>query len=247
MLKFSHYSADWKKHLKNKELLATVVFVLLVIIFIVFWANLEKQNSNSKSVEENLKAELLKNPVQSFSSSSSQSTQNSQVTNNAVQTNTSQSEIANSDLNVNSENSDIGNTTPADNGTKKFESSTLNASFDYPKDAVVSEGANLITIAKNSISWKIKFYDNKNKKDFQTWYADHFNIKTATDCSFTDATIKIGSYTSNLVKASSDSVKCDGDGNYAINTDKSKVVKIETGKETADNINKILASFKFEE
>ena len=76
---------------------------------------------------------------------------------------------------------------------------------------------------------------------------DHFNIDDITKCSFTDGIIKVGAYTSNLVKPSSDSNKCDGDGNYAINTDKSKVVKIELGKETAENVNKILASFKFEE
>jgi hypothetical protein len=229
------------------------VFVFMVIVFVWIGFNWVKSDANLKSVEEILKNDLLKNPVKSVPLSNSQNTnasqnqtaQTSQTAQNVAQTSTSQSDSA---VKTDDANTNVGATTPENNNTKKFESAALKVSFDYPAGMTVSEGYRLLTLLNSGTSnafWKIRFYENKNKKELKSWYLSHFEIKNESDCTFADATIKAGTYESKLVKVASETVKCDGEGSYAINTDKSRIIRIETGKEMEENINKILTSFKF--
>lgn len=139
-------------------------------------------------------------------------------------------------------NSGVDSTAP---DTKTFTSDTLKISFDYPGDLNISKGINSLTITNGKISWKMKFYDDKKKEDIQTWFKDHYNTSNNPSCTFTDSVIKFDSLVSKLVKADSDTSKCDDGGSFAASSDNSRVVKVEQGKETTDNINKVLTSFKF--
>jgi hypothetical protein len=234
-----------------------LAFVICIIVFVFLGWQWVKKDNDTKTIEDSFKAELLKNPVktnmplpsnQTSSQSASQTSASSQMAQNPPMDATQPSQNSDATMPETQPQNIAPSTAPTESTeNKKFESTKLKVSFDYPKEVTVSESDKLITLSKPGISWKIRFYDNNNKKEFQAWYTSHFDIKTEADCSFTDGTIKVGSYTSKLVKASSDSVKCDGDGNYAINADKSTVVKVELGKETAENSNKILTSFKFTE
>lgn len=226
-----------------------ITFVFLIAVFVllgIFWV---KSNESGETVEKNLKDQLMKDPVKSTglantqTSNSAQSQANSQ-TRQTVQSQSGVSEEASVAADTEDSSADETEETQEDD-TQKFESSVLKVSFDYPIDALVSEGENLITLTQDGKSWKIRFYDNKNKKEFETWYKSHFDIETESDCSFTDPTVKVGSYTSKLVEAGSGDVECDGAGNYAMSSDKSRVVRVDLGKETAENANKILESFKF--
>jgi len=244
---------DINKPKKDRSSYFVLAFVVCIFIF-SGWRWVMKDN-DTKTVENNLKAELLKNPVktnipsasdQTAAQSASQASASSQMAQNPSMDATQPGQNPDAAMPETQPENITANTAPTESAeNKKFESTKLKISFDYPKEVTVAESDKLITLTKPDISWKIRFYDNKNKKEFQSWYTSHFDIKTEADCIFSDGTVKVGSYTSKLVKASSDSVKCDGDGNYAINTDKSTVVKVELGKETAENANKILTSFKF--
>jgi len=138
---------------------------------------------------------------------------------------------------------------PAKNNSEdvnNYKNDNLGISFDYSKEyAVAFDGNKTITISKGNVSWKIRFYDNKNKEDIQVWFGNKFDKGDNLDCSFADPEIKAGAYEGKLVKPVTDAGKCADAGNYAINSDKNKVIKISEGKETKENINKILESFKF--
>jgi len=238
---------------KKYESYLVLVFVVSIVIFVFVLIKWVMSDSDAAEVKKNLEAELIKNPVNSkaitenkAAASKSQAQSSQTVQSPPVQAQTdaaSKTETENE-----SESADESDTTDEmekDEGTNKFESAELKINFDYPDSASISEGNKLITVTQDKVSWKIRFYDNKSKKDFSAWYISHFDIETESDCVFTDASIKVGSYDSKLAKPASDDVECEGEGNYAINSDKSRVVRIEIGKETKENVNKILESFKF--
>jgi hypothetical protein len=241
---------------KDYSAYIVAAFALMIVIFVWTGWNWVKKDSNQKSVEDNLKEELFKNPVKTnipTGQTSSQTASQNTATNQAAMNSTVASDQGGSEQsqseNITSDSIDSDSSKPAEekSETSKFESTKLKVSFDMPKEASVSESTNLITITNNNVPWSIKFYDNSKKKDFQAWYTDHFNIKDVAKCSFSDGTIKVGTYESKLVKPAAEAGKCNGDGNYATNGDKSKIVKVELGKETVENVNKILTSFKFTE
>lgn len=229
-----------------------IAFILLVVVFSYIGVHWVKNEDNTKTVEEKLNAELMKNPVnylplsnsQSSAASQNQSAQAAQSTQN--QTNAAMPSTSSKETDTKIDSSDEENSeTLEGSDTKKFESANLKASFNYPEDVTVSESGNLIIITKIGISWKIRFYENKNKKDFQDWHMSHFDVKAESDCSFNEGTVKFGTYTSKSVKVGSDSAECNGEGNYAINEDNSRIARADLGKETVENANKILSSFKF--
>jgi hypothetical protein len=127
-----------------------------------------------------------------------------------------------------------------------YKNETLGISFNYPKDcAVALESSNILNISKGDVYWKIRFYEDKNKEDIQNWFGNNFDKNKNAGCAFLDPVIKVGTYDGKLVQVGTAGGKCLNDGNFAVNSDKTKVVKINAYKETQDNINKILTSFKF--
>lgn len=241
--------------IRDRSFYFVLAFVTCIVIFVFLGWRWAMKDNSTKTLEDNFKAELLRNPVKiaipSASNQESQSTQSS-ASSQMMQGSASNEAQLNQDPATNLAGTQPQNIPPdtaetESTETKKFESTALKVNFDYPQDVSVSESGKIITITKADISWRIRFYDNKDKKDFQSWYTEHFDIKDVTKCTFTDATIKVGLYESKLVKPATGKDKCDGDGNYATSTDKSKVVKVELGKEMAENANKILTSFKFVE
>lgn len=232
----------------KKHFIYAIIFIFCIVIFAWIITSWVRKDANSYSVEDKLKDELLKNPLKtnnlsqnSAQSQASASTASQTSQNKAPVQNLQETESANSS--ISQEESPDADTKTED--INKFESTDLKASFEYPKDVTVSESDNFITVSKGDASWKMRFYDNKNKKEFNEWYLDHYEIKNSANCTFTDAIIKVGSHESKLVKSSSESNRCDGNGNFAISSNKSRIIKIEIGKETAENVNKILTSFKF--
>jgi hypothetical protein len=223
----------------TKGLLYFFIFIVIMLFFIWMWYSFFKNN------EPDFKKDFEKNflPTNSVASSSAQ-------TNSATsQTPKTTPQVASASPSQNNQSPQLPDskleTEEKKEENKKFESKNLGFSLEYPEGVVVAEAGDTVTVTKDSLSWKIKIYDNKNKKDFQAWYTDHFNIKDAVKCSFIEGTVKVGSYESKQVKAANENDKCEGDGNFAINADKSKVVKVELGKETTENVNKILTNFKF--
>jgi hypothetical protein len=121
----------------------------------------------------------------------------------------------------------------------------------YPEAYTVTESGNIINFSKGSVEWKIKIYDNKNKKDVQGWFADYFDTDKNNACTFSDSDIKVTTFESkknalNSSGTTSDS-KCEDVGVFATNPEKTKIVRIIASKADAEKemINKILATFKF--
>jgi hypothetical protein len=222
-----------------KGLIYFLIFVAIMVFFIWMWSGFFKDN------EPDFKKDFEKDflPNNSVANTSSQSNSaalqasktTQQVTNPTSSQNSQASQLTENNLKTEEKKEE----------NKIFESKNLGFSLEYPEGVAITESGDIVTISKDSISWKIKSYNNKNKKDFQAWYTDHFNIKDSAKCLFVDGSVKVGIYGSKQVKPSSADNKCEGDGDYATNPDKSRVVKVELGKETEENVNKILINFKF--
>jgi len=243
---------DKKTYSGKKHFIYLVAFIVCILIFVWVLTGWVKKNADSYSVEDELKNKLSKNPVKTnvLSQNSAQNQANVSGISQADQSESSPenpSETENVDNSSIEEDGQETETEKEDEEKNKFESSNLKISFEYPKDIAVEEEPSFVTLTKENTSWKIRLYENKNKKDFNSWYLNHFDIKDSTKCTFTDATVKVGSYESKLVKPSSDSNKCKGDGNFAMSSDKARIIKIELGNEVTENVNKILTSFKFVE
>ncbi|HLN18728.1 MAG TPA: hypothetical protein VK255_00995, partial [Patescibacteria group bacterium] len=127
---------------------------------------------------------------------------------------------------------------------KNFENSEI--SFGYPSEYKIEENNGQVTVIKEEAMWRMKIYDNKNKKELTQWFSAIFSGKENADCVWSDPlTLKIGDLATKLAKASTASGKCDGTGYFAMNTDKTKIIRIRLDKADETEANEILASFKF--
>jgi hypothetical protein len=119
--------------------------------------------------------------------------------------------------------------------------------FKYPADAQVSYNDDIVRVTQGGNTWKMKNYANAEKVDLQTWYNAEYSEKERTNCTLGYSTLKVASYEIKYVYSESGALKCGKAGYFAISTDKKNVLRVELGEETAENANKILATFKFEE
>lgn len=236
---------------RKNSFLLLLGFIVFVAIFSGVFYSWVKEDFNSDTINDQLKADLAKNPIksglaandnQSVDAANASSQQKIPPPPNQTPPTTDSGEPKEKEADTSSNSPEEKKEEPE---KKTFTSEALKVSFDYTDELKIEESGDYLSINKEDISWKLKVYKNDKKEDLSTWFKKHFNEKDNPNCNFTDATIKFGSYESKLVKANSDSEKCESGGNFAISTDKSKVIKADIGKETTDNVNKILSNFKF--
>lgn len=153
---------------------------------------------------------------------------------------------------VETENLNTGATNPAEtadseNGEKEaYKNEKEGVSFDHTSDYKITESSGQIVATKADVMWRMKVYDNKDKKEIQEWFDAYFSGKDVAGCSASDpATLKIGTLATKLMKAAETDGKCEGVGYYALNSDKTKVVRVRLDKADETEANKILSSFKF--
>jgi len=237
---------------KGRLIFGILIIILVPVFAFGIWKEIE--NNTGNDLEEGLNKKIYQNAFsgkntaatgnQAKNKTTSVSPQNKTESPNVPKVAAAENTAENKkeETPKNEENSAENNTTDKNN----YQNEDLGISFDYPKEyAVVFDGNRIVTISKGDISWKIRFYEDKDKSDIQTWFGNKFSKEDNLDCSFMDPEIKAGTYEGKLVKSGIDKGKCADEGSYAINSDKTKIVKISLGKETKENINKILESFKF--
>jgi hypothetical protein len=124
-------------------------------------------------------------------------------------------------------------------GNSKFE-------FKYPADASVVPSGDLIRVSQKEKTWKMRLFSNKDKSDLSSWYTEEFSEKERKNCTLSDSgTLKVGSYETKYVNPNSGDLECTKAGYFSISSDKKNVIRLEIGDETVENVNKILATFKF--
>jgi len=119
--------------------------------------------------------------------------------------------------------------------------------FKHPTDAQVTYNGDIVRVTQNGKTWKMKNYANAEKTDLQGWYNAEYSEKERTNCTMSDSTLKVASYDIKYVNPKSGELECGKAGYFAISTDKKNVLRVELGDETAENANKILATFIFTE
>jgi hypothetical protein len=136
---------------------------------------------------------------------------------------------------------------PKDEATdwETFKDEENNFEFKHPVDIRVISNGDIITLSKDAVTWKIRIYENKKNLILSSWYTDYFSEKERKNCVLSDSSVKVGSYETKYANPNSDPTKCERDGYFATSSDKKTVLKISLDKETVENANKILATFKF--
>jgi len=248
---------------KNSIIFAVILFATLSG-FVVFIGFVEFKDRNSGSVED-LLAKGADNSNSSLAGNSSSAANSSAASNSASAAQAAQAQAAQAQSPmVTSDTTSTAGTAPQDpsadttslntdstvpdtnSTTKTFSEDKMGISFDYPAEYSVSEKNSQITATKDGMKWEMKVYDNKDKKEIQDWFNGHYPTKDNAGCVLGDpTTLKLGSYTTKTLKASSTDVNCDDGGFFALNTDKSKVARVVLDKGTEDDANKILSTFKF--
>jgi len=127
-----------------------------------------------------------------------------------------------------------------------FKDEKNNFEFKHPTDLTVISSGDIITLSKEATSWKIRLYANKKNLDLSSWYTAYFSEKERQNCVLSDSSVKVGSYETKYANPNTDPTKCERDGYFATGGDKKIVLKINLDKETVENANKILATFKFD-
>jgi hypothetical protein len=237
------------KEKSNKKIhaLFSIAMFLMVFAFVAIIGWYEFNNSSSNNLEK-----LLSKNAPPDDKSASPAGKTSTVAPKA-----SQAQVApeNQIAPTNAENISTGTTSPdatsdsEDNTKKTYKNGQGEISFDYTGEYKIEENNGQIMVMKNENNdtlWRMKIYDNKDKKEIQGWFDSYFSGKDNTDCSLGDpATLKIGTLTTKLMKVGATDGKCDGVGYYALSSDKSKVARVRLDKADETEANKILSSFKF--
>lgn len=237
----------------------SILFVISLIAFLsaftyIFYRWAKSDFRSSPSIEAQLKKDLPETKNLSTQSQvAGSATTNQNTANSATQQNqASQNTGQESQLDTASRKDPLpGDANPQNTSEetkpekKTFSDNDLKISFDYEGDLQTSKGINSLTVSNSGTSWKMKFYDNKKKEDIETWFKNRYKASDNPSCTFAGSDIKAGSLVSKLVKAGTSSDKCEDGGDFFAGSDNSRIMKVEKDKETADNINKVLANFKF--
>lgn len=229
--------------------LVALIAIIASASAVMIWQ--EKNSTGDKAFLDKLKKDV----PESTSATSANTDNNASVAGRA----TPSPDVSSSQSLANATNSPTGNNandTPTENiqtqpkdetaDWKTYSNSTDNFEFKYPTDTSVSDSGDFITVSKDNKPWKIRIYNNKKKDNLETWYNNYFDEKERLNCTFSDSGVKVGSYETKYVNPNSGDTACAEDGYYALSSDKTKVVRVKIGKETVENVNKILETFKFD-
>lgn len=239
---FSDKTVKKEKPEKRTRSIISVILFLMVAIFagIIGWYEF-KNNDNSldKMLARYKTAEKTTNLEKQSATTSPAAKPTAQPQTQATQTDQNS---------PSSENLGTGTTDPQQSPEEGNKNTFKNneVSFKYPEGYKVEDNGGQIIATKNEAMWRMKVYDNKDKKEIKAWFDGYFSGKDIVDCSEGDpATLKIGGLATKQMKPSAEGKKCEGEGFYALNSDKTKVVRIRLDKADETEANKILSSFKF--
>lgn len=145
--------------------------------------------------------------------------------------------------------------TPDTSSWQDWKNAQFDAEIKYPPGYSVTEDARDVLFAKGNVSWKIRFYTNKDKSAFETWYTGYFPAKDNNACNFAAGELKVGTLATDKVTLNSSaattngsSPKCEAAGDYAMSADQSRVVRVYTDKVASDmtTVDQILGTFQFD-
>jgi hypothetical protein len=154
-------------------------------------------------------------------------------------------------VSANTESANTGVTSPEEttesSEKKTYKNDSNGITFDYSSEYAAEENNGQIVVSKgDDTMWRMKIYNNEDKKEIKEWFDSYFTGKNNADCVMSDpTTLKIGTLVTKTMKANTDAGKCDGAGFFALNSTKSKVVRVRLDKADETEANKILSTFKF--
>lgn len=128
---------------------------------------------------------------------------------------------------------------------KVYKDEKNNFEFKHPSEATVSLNGDIITISRGESIWKIRTYKNEKNLDLQGWYNDYFSEKEKKNCVLTSSTLKVANFEAKYANPNSGLTVCDKAGYFSAGSGRKIVLKINLDKESVENANKILATFKF--
>ncbi len=244
---------------RNSSILLVGVFCLVALIFgNVFWQMFSHGNDEAfEKINQETDASLAKKQIAVATSPASGAPAALGASTNAVpENNPSESEVAqslppkNTDPQVKEPEKTPDSTIekPKD-GTedwKTYIDEKNKFEFKYPSDAQVVYGGGLVRVSQNNKTWKFRAYSDEDKLDLQSWYNKEFSEKERKNCTLTESTLKVGSYETKYVNPNSSQTECEKAGYYSISSTKERVIRVELGDETMDNVNKILKTFIFQ-
>ncbi|HPN96256.1 MAG TPA: hypothetical protein PLK35_00670 [Candidatus Moranbacteria bacterium] len=230
------------KMIDKKSLMAIIFFVATIGIFIAIFAKIELKK-DQKELDDKLKKVIPRGVAIPMGNSSEQ---NQAQVQNQTQQQQQQTETTPAPQNDILSQETEEKTEEVKEENLKYEKSGI--SFEYPKDYRIEERNEQIVAVKDGDQWRMKIYSNKDKKEIEDWYKGYFPEKDNDGCEFSDASLKIGSYSTKLVKLKSDSedeAECKDSGYFALNDKKTKAVRVRLEKASEDEAGKILDKFKF--
>jgi hypothetical protein len=217
---------------RNKSLFLMGIFFLVVIICgNIFWRMFTRGNDEAfEKIKKETVSGLAKQDTVAVASPS---------VNAPTETLNTKQDLSQAETSPPAEEETAGWKTYVDE-KNKFE-------FKYPDGAEVMFNGELIRVSQNNKKWKFRRYANKEKVDLQAWYEKVFSENERKNCTLTTATLTVGSYDTKYVNPNSGETLCEKAGSFSISTNKESVIRVETGDEDIENVNKILKTFKFKE
>lgn len=232
---------------RNKGIFLVAIFFLVVLFFgNVFWqmfSGSEDENFE-RTKKEALDNLAKKQPVSSVATNSTASTNPDASTKTAPKAEMNSAENAQTEM-PKTVQSEIEKPKDETTDWKTYVDSKNKFELKYPNDVKIVPSEDLIRVSQNDRTWKFRMFSNKDKVDLQAWYEDIFSEKERKNCTFSESTLKVGSYETKYVNPNSGETECGKAGYFSISSDKEKIVRVEIGEETIENVNKLLATFKF--
>jgi hypothetical protein len=233
---------------KNSIYFASALFITIVG-FVVFIARMEfggqDEDINKKLMDSSTQNTTAAKTIPATSAVAGQETAVQAPTNtNAVASPNSSAETSAAD--TSSTDAPTANSETNMVTGQEYTNNNLGISFNYPEEYKIEEkNGNQVVASKSGVLWKMKVYDNKNKKEIKEWFDDYFPVKNNAGCALGDPTLKLGTYTTKSLKVLLTDGKCEDGGFFALNSDKTRIAKVILEKGTEDDANKILSTFKF--
>jgi hypothetical protein len=232
---------------------SSVIFIISIIFLIsIFgWGIWKEINSGGNDFQKELENSIAKNYLMPGSGSPVSSQTNSAPNPPKPSASPDRGNSAN-ELNPESSSAETsedevvsGDLEDKTKDWKVFKEEKDGFEFKYPSSTDVADNGDSVVISQDGKPWRIKIYNDKKKEELEAWFNSYFDEKERKGCAFTESDIQVGTYVTKQLKPGSDPEICQQDGYYAANSEKTKVVKIRIGKETVENVNNILATFKF--
>ena len=243
---------------RNKSLLLVGIFFVVALIFgNIFWQILSHGNDESfEKIKEQASAKLAQKQTVPAPTATAAPPNVPVNPSNVMPEKSPTDAIAPATPNPDPTVEEAAKTPDANSEMAKPDDATANwqiysdngFEFKYPTDATAVASGDLIRVTQADKTWKMRKYSNKDKAELSAWYLAAFSDTERKNCSLaSDSTLKAGSYAMQYANPNSGTTECNKAGYFFISTDKKYVIRVELGEETAENVNKILATFKFEE